>query len=344
MCGQQEFSESRESRESGGGTDACQGFDSFEPAEDTQSEPLGRGSYGAVRKVRRKGTREVFALKTIKKSDVIADSFTGHLTLDHQALREIEVQAELRHQRVLRLYQTFEDADCVHLLLEYCARGELYQIMQNRKTLQDTTARKYFVQVAEGLSFLHGRKIVHRDIKPENILVSKGDQVKIADFGWSALLRTSAKRMTFCGTLDYMAPEMITRAGHDHTLDIWSLGVLLYEMIAGQTPFQSSNHGYLIHCILHQDLPANQNVGEQLMSLIRALLRKQPDERLPLDKAMDHPWVGTRHNLAPDKINSEGRLGGLLRACWPFASLAFPRRPAPGGPADALRSEVNNFE
>ena len=83
------------------------------------------------------------------------------------------------------------------LARRYCARGELYQIMQNRKTLQDTTARKYFVQVAEGLSFLHGRKIVHRDIKPENILVSKGDQVKIADFGWSASLQTSAKRMTF---------------------------------------------------------------------------------------------------------------------------------------------------
>jgi serine/threonine protein kinase len=272
----------------------------LEPVEDAR---LGRGSFGEVQKVRRKGTNKIYALKTIKKSDVIEGNLTD------QVEREIEVQKKLKHKNVLRLYQHFEDADCVYLLLEFCAQGELYQIMRTRKgrRFPEALACKYFLQVAEGLRYLHSKKIVHRDIKPENLLVNDKDQVKIADFGWCAILQTP--RTTFCGTLDYLAPEMIQGSGHDHTLDLWGLGVLLYEMIAGKPPFQSTNHGQLIQKILHLDLRPNPQMSEQLVHLIRALLRKEPHERLPLDKVMVHPWVRQQQNVELTEPNRDGSFG-----------------------------------
>merc|ERR1719420_2641516 len=156
--------ESRESRDSRDVRDVEEEtrftVDMLEPVEDSR---LGRGSFGEVQKVRRKGTSKIYALKTIKKSDVLEGN------LIDQVEREIEVQKSLKHRNVLRLYQHFEDQDSVFLLLEYCAKGELYQIMRTRKgrRFPEPLACKYFCQVVDGLRYLHSRKIIHRDIKPE---------------------------------------------------------------------------------------------------------------------------------------------------------------------------------
>lgn len=276
-------------------------LDMLEPLEGNAR--LGRGSFGEVQKVRRKGTSKIYALKTIKKSDVLEGN------LIDQVEREIEVQKSLKHRNVLRLYQHFEDQDSVFLLLEYCAKGELYQIMRTRKgrRFPEPLACKYFCQVVDGLRYLHSKKIIHRDIKPENLLVNDKDQVKIADFGWCAVLQ--GERTTFCGTLDYLAPEMIRGSGHDHTLDLWGLGVLLYEMVAGKPPFQSTNHGQLISKILHLDLRPNPQMSEQLVGLVRAMLRKEPAERLPLDRVMLHPWV--LQNLHAEQPAEQPRAGSF---------------------------------
>lgn len=252
---------------------------------DCVAESLGKGSFGLVQKIRRKGTHKVYALKSMHKQEVIDSNLVDQVEL------EIQVQRKLKHPNVLRLYKHFEDDENVYLLLEYCAKGELYQILRTQKfrRFSEPIAWRYFVMVANGLQYLHGNKIVHRDIKPENLLVNEEDVLKIGDFGWCAEFRV--KRTTFCGTLDYLAPEMIQGKGHDHTLDIWSTGVLLYEMVVGRPPFQSTNHGHLISKILTLQLVFPYFVSNAVQDLVVRLLRHDPRERLPLAEALRHRWV-----------------------------------------------------
>lgn len=191
------------------------------------------------------------------------------------------MQRALKHENILRLYKHFEDADTVYLLLEYCAKGELYQLLRTRRgrRFPEDMARHYFAQVTRGLQYLHSQCIVHRDLKPENLLVTHDDVLKIADFGWCAV--STVTRTTFCGTLDYLAPEMIQGKGHNHTLDIWSLGVLLYEMLVGRPPFQSTNHLTLIAKILATELKFPTSVPSAVRDLVKRLLQHEPSSRTP---------------------------------------------------------------
>jgi len=257
----------------------------FEVLDIDAGRSLGKGSFGVVRRIRRKGTDDVYALKTMQKIEVIQGD------LIDQVEREIQVQRELKHENVLRLYKHFEDADTVYLLLEYCAKGELYQLLRTRRgrRFTEADAQHYFVQVTRGLQYLHGRKIMHRDLKPENLLVDHDYVLKIADFGWCA--DSSVKRTTFCGTPDYLAPEMLESQGHDHRLDIWSLGVLLYEMVVGRPPFQSTNQALLVSKILAAELRYPPFVPQGVKDLVGRLLQKDPEERLPLDRVLRHSWV-----------------------------------------------------
>lgn len=295
---------------------------SLDQLEPTSVDPeggdvtLGKGSFGSVQKVKQMGTNNIFALKSIRKAEVIEGQ------LIDQVEREIHVQGQLRHENILRLFRHFEDESCVHLLLEYCAKGELYQLLRTRKgrRFPEPTACRYFVQVCKGLQYLHKHGIVHRDLKPENLLVNSEDVVKIADFGWCAMTQSlNSARNTFCGTLDYLAPEMIRARGHDDKLDVWGLGVLLFEMIIGKPPFQSTNHAQLILKILNidikkvlsernQEFPDLFSVGAQ--DLIFKLLQRSPQERLSIDEALKHEWVRSEGKMkrspkAGDLSNSD---------------------------------------
>ncbi|CAJ1385403.1 unnamed protein product, partial [Effrenium voratum] len=175
----------------------------FEILDGAGGRSLGKGSFGVVRRIRRKGTDDVYALKTMQKMEVVS----GQLV--EQVEREIQVQRNLKHENVLRLYKHFEDEDTVYLLLEYCAKGELYQLLRTQKgrKFNEQMSKHFFVQLVRGLKYLHSYHIVHRDLKPENLLITHDDVLKIGDFGWCAA--TTVPRTTFCGTMDYLAPEMI---------------------------------------------------------------------------------------------------------------------------------------
>lgn len=275
-------------------------LDEFEVLDDDAGRSLGKGSFGVVRRIRRKGTGDIFALKTMQKIEVIEGD------LIDQVEREIQVQRTLKHENVLRLYKHFEDAESVYLLLEYCAKGELYQLLRTRRgrRFPEDVAQHYFVQTARGLQYLHSRNIVHRDLKPENLLVNHDDVLKIADFGWCAV--SDNLRTTFCGTLDYLAPEMVQGQGHNHTLDLWSLGVLLYEMVVGRPPFQSTDHSQLISKILSLDIKCPAFVSLEVQELVKALLQKDPAERLALDLVLRHRWCVRQ--LTPATTNSSEKL------------------------------------
>lgn len=250
---------------------------------------LGKGSFGLVRMVRLKGTDNVFALKESAKKE----SVSGNLMA--QVERELNNHHSLKHKNIVRLYNYMQDEKLVYMLLEFCAKGELYQLLRTQpyRRFDEAMSRHFFTQLVDGLQYLHSQNIIHRDLKPENLLVDADDVLKIADFGWCVRVRTEPvqRQFTFCGTMDYLAPEMLQQCGHDHTLDIWACGILLYEMMVGRPPFQTSNYPVLVSRILNVVLNFPAWMPEGVKDLVKKLMKPEPRHRLPLDQVLRHPWV-----------------------------------------------------
>lgn len=246
--------------------------------------PLGKGKFGNVYLARLKESHFIVALKVLFKSQIEKEG------LEHQLRREIEIQAHLQHPNILRLYNYFHDARRVYLILEYAPRGELYKELQKSHTLDEQHTATIMEELADALTYCHEKKVIHRDIKPENLLLGFRGEVKIADFGWS-VHTPSLRRKTMCGTLDYLPPEMIERRTYNEKVDLWCIGVLCYELLVGNPPFESPSHNETYRRILKVDVrfPPSLPLGAQ--DLISKLLRYQPSERLPLAQILEHPWV-----------------------------------------------------
>ncbi|CAI5509741.1 unnamed protein product [Closterium sp. Naga37s-1] len=195
--------------------------------------PLGRGKFGTVFMARDRESGRAVALKAVSKREVREEG------LQEQLRREIEIHAHLRHPHVLRLYGYFYDQAFVYLVLELATGGELYHQLRTRTRLQEGQAAKHVAGVARALQYVHARGVVHRDIKPENLLLSDKGEVKLADFGWSTRASDSSTCTTVCGTLDYLPPEMVEGEQHGREVDVWALGVLLYELLVGCPPFEA---------------------------------------------------------------------------------------------------------
>jgi len=169
---------------------------------------------------------------------------------------------------------------------------------QPKQRFDEPRSAKYIRQMADALKYCHSKKVIHRDIKPENLLLDMKGELKIADFGWS-VHAPSSRRATMCGTLDYLPPEMIEGNTHDDKVDLWSLGVLTYEFLVGKPPFEAENNNETYRRITRVDLKFPAHVSEGARDIITQLLRKEPNQRISLDKCLEHPWI-LEHN-APAK-------------------------------------------
>ncbi|CAG9536468.1 unnamed protein product [Cercopithifilaria johnstoni] len=246
--------------------------------------PLGKGKFGNVYLARVKGINFIVALKILFKSQLIKNN------VEHQLRREIEIQAHLRHPHILRMYNYFYDEKRIYLILEYAAGGELYKELQKCDHFGEERTAKLMFQMADALSYCHDKKVIHRDIKPENLLLGMFDELKIADFGWS-VHAPSSRRETMCGTLDYLPPEMVRGEKHDDKVDLWSLGVLCYELLVGRPPFESKTHNETYKLIANVKYKFPSHISEGAKDLITKLLVRDPDARLPLRDVMEHPWI-----------------------------------------------------
>jgi aurora kinase, other len=200
-------------------------------------KPLGKGKFGRVYLAKERSSGFVCALKVLHKSEL-----QGGGGVEKQVRREIEIQSNLAHPNILRLFGHFHDAKRIFLILEFAAGGELYKHLRKASRFPEWKAAQYIAQMASALKYLHKKHIIHRDIKPENILVGIHGEIKISDFGWSVHTPTN-RRKTFCGTLDYLPPEMLKGAGdgwYNEKVDLWSLGVLTYEFLVGEAPFEDT--------------------------------------------------------------------------------------------------------
>lgn len=152
--------------------------------------------------------------------------------------QEIELQKEVSHPNVIRLYKVFEEPNQIHLLLEYAPYGSLFQYLQKMKKLNDAQITFIFKKVCEGMQSLHSLNILHRDIKPENIMIGLNFEPKIADFGFACRICPHDRRRTICGTRDYFSPELYSHLDQNLALDIWCLGILLFELCHNKIPFE----------------------------------------------------------------------------------------------------------
>nr|DAD18633.1 TPA_asm: hypothetical protein HUJ06_020096 [Nelumbo nucifera] len=195
--------------------------------------PLGKGKFGRVYLAREKKSKYIVALKVIFKEQI------EKYRLHHQLRREMEIQSSLSHPNVLRLFGWFHDGERIFLILEYAHRGEIYRLLRKSGYLSEKQAATYIASLTQALAYCHDKHVIHRDIKPENLLLDFEGRLKIADFGWS--VQSRSKRHTMCGTLDYLAPEMVENKAHDYAVDNWTLGVLCYEFLYGVPPFEAES-------------------------------------------------------------------------------------------------------
>ncbi|KAJ3069915.1 spindle assembly checkpoint kinase [Podochytrium sp. JEL0797] len=244
---------------------------------------LGKGKFGRVYLAREKKSGYVVALKILFKNELIESK------VEKQLRREIEIQSHLRHPNILRLYGYFYDAKRVYLILEYAAQGELYKQLRKVNRFTEELCAAYIGQMADALNYLHKKHVIHRDIKPENLLIGLKGELKIADFGW---------RQTLCGTLDYLPPEMVEGKEHTDAVDLWSLGVLMYEFLVGVPPFEDrTSFKATYRRIAKVDLKIPSFLSKEAGDLITKLLQYQPEKRIPLDQVMKHPWI-VKHDAA----------------------------------------------
>ncbi|CAL2042806.1 unnamed protein product [Caenorhabditis brenneri] len=261
--------------------ETCWSLDDFDVGR-----PLGKGKFGNVFISREKKTKRIIALKVLFKTQLL------QLGVSHQLKREIEIQYHLRHPNILTLYGYFHDDKRVFVILDYASRGELFNVLQSQPghKVSEVIAARFVRQLANALKYCHSKGVIHRDIKPENLLLDSKLNLKLADFGWSVVADHS-KRHTLCGTMDYLAPEMVSNQPHDFNVDIWAIGILLFEMLVGYAPFANQTGDKLIARIKECKIYIPQSVSDGASRLINAIIKKEPQERLPLAEIMTHPWI-----------------------------------------------------
>ncbi|RXG68429.1 Aurora kinase A-B [Armadillidium vulgare] len=249
-------------------------------------KPLGKGKFGNVYLARERKTKCIVAMKVLFKSCLEKSNIT------HQVRREVEIQSHLRHPNILRLYAYFHCEKRVYLILEYAKKGELYKLLHSQvgKRFSEKQSAIYVSQLASALKYCHERKVIHRDLKPENILIANDGQLKIADFGW-CVQSPNERRTTLCGTLDYLAPEIVENKPYDEKVDIWSLGVLIFEFITGKPSFETRSERETLRRIAKVDVRFPYFISEEAKDLIEKMLRYEAAQRLSLDKVLVHPWM-----------------------------------------------------
>ncbi|KNA11217.1 hypothetical protein SOVF_137160 [Spinacia oleracea] len=235
---------------------------------------VGQGAFGKVYQVLKKGTSEIYAMKVMRKDKIMEKNHGEYMKAERDILTKIG------HPFIVQLRYSFQTKYRLYLVLDFINGGHLFFQLEKHGLFREDLARIYAAEIVSAVSHLHANGIMHRDLKPENILLDAEGHVMLTDFGLAKELEENGRSNSLCGTVEYMAPEIVLAKGHDKAADWWSVGVLIFEMLTGQPPFFGGNRDKIQKKIIKDKIKLPAFLTSEAHSLLKGLLQKEPSRRL----------------------------------------------------------------
>mmetsp|Transcript_4131 Transcript_4131/g.6212 ORF Transcript_4131/g.6212 Transcript_4131/m.6212 type:complete len:474 (-) Transcript_4131:134-1555(-) len=248
---------------------------------------IGKGSFGKVLQVRKKDTSKIYAMKVLNKKTILERDEVEHTKAEKNILQK------LVHPFLVNLNYSFQTKDKLYFIMDYVNGGELFFHLQKDKRFEEVRVRFYCAQIVCGLEYLHSAGVLYRDLKPENLLLTGDGHICMTDFGISkeGLLSDDARTATFCGTPEYLAPEVLEGNGYGKAVDWWSFGTLMFEMLTGLPPFYSQDVQQMYSKIMNAKLEIPSHISPEASDLLSKLLVRDPDARLTKPEDIkSHPF------------------------------------------------------
>ncbi|CAM8955236.1 unnamed protein product [Rhodiola kirilowii] len=249
---------------------------------------VGQGAFGRVYQVRKKGTSDIYAMKVMRKDKIMEKNHAGYMKAERDILTKID------HPFIVQLRYSFQTKYRLYLVLDFVNGGHLFFQLYHHGLFREDLARIYAAEIVSAVSHLHASGIMHRDLKPENILLDADGHAMLTDFGLAKQFDENTRSNSMCGTVEYMAPEIVLGKGHDHSADWWSVGILLYEMLTGKPPFVG-NRDKIQQKIVKEKIKLPTFLTGEAHSLLKGLLNKDASKRLGSgatgsDEIKRHKW------------------------------------------------------
>ena len=284
--------------------DSFYSLDNFAPIYDGNGKMhiVGSGSYGQVYLALHFLNKKYYAIKHMDKKKLFSQ-----LHSLESIQKEIDIQSRIDHPNIVKLLYVKETHLSYDLVMEYASNGSLFHYIRKFKGLNENKTFSLFIQVVNAINFMHSNDLIHRDIKPENILIFENNIIKLCDFGWCVKLE-GHQRGTFCGTTEYMSPELVNHQVYGKEIDVWSLGILLYEMIHGYSPFRPNkpkfNEKDVMENIKNHNLIFGKTVSDECKRLIYHLLDPDINKRYTVEDIYNSDFVKKYEKLHYDYPNN----------------------------------------
>ena len=242
----------------------------------TFEKDIGEGNFGKVKLGVNKKTKEQFAIKIMNKEKI-------QKLMGREIIPEIEISKKFNHKNVIKVHSILEDETNYYLVMEYCSKGELFDLISKKKRLPKEQSSLFFYQLINGVEYIHSKGYAHRDLKPENLLLTKNNVLKIIDFGLTHEYNEDISLKTKCGSPSYAAPEILKGYQYDgFKTDIWSCGIILFAMLSGFLPFEGETNKILFQNIIKCEINLNHIKNDEIKDLIKNLLNPEPKLRIDI--------------------------------------------------------------